>query len=162
MKTRTTSKNQILCNIPARGTARTSNFRILRKFSAPFDGQFGSGETMSELNTVVNATLLADDNQASVSAMLNAILEKPLTPMEANQAKTYMEQVASQAANDEGAEVQLFQLMEMTNQHTTYVMRVALFSNNKAIGLDVMDAENGQFFVPESCPVVELQATTLN
>ena len=124
--------------------------------------QSGSGGTMSELNTVVNATLLADDNQASVSAMLNAILEKPLTPMEANQAKTYMEQVASQAANDEGAEVQLFQLMEMKNQHTTYVMRVALFSNNKAIGLDVMDAENGQFFVPESCPVVELQATTLN
>ena len=124
--------------------------------------QLGYGGTMSELNTVVNATLLADDNQASVSAMLNAILEKPLTPMEANQAKTYMEQVASQAANDEGAEVQLFQLMEMKNQHTTYVMRVALFSNNKAIGLDVMDAENGQFFVPESCPVVELQATTLN
>lgn len=118
--------------------------------------------TMSELNTVVNATLLADDNQGSVSAMLSAILEKPLTPMEANQAKTYMEQVASQAAHDEGAEVQLFQLMEMKNQHTTYVMRVALFSNNKAIGLDVMDAENGQFFVPESCPVVELQATTLN
>ena len=117
---------------------------------------------MYELNTVVNETLLADDNQASVSAMLNAILEKPLTPMEANQAKTYMEQVASQAATDEGAEVQLFQLMEMKNQHTTYVMRVALFSNNKAIGLDVMDAENGQFFVPESCPVVELQATTLN
>ena len=74
---------------------------------------------MSELNTVVNATLLDDDNQASVSAMLNAILEKPLTPMEANQAKTYMEQVASQAANEEGAEVQLFQLMEMKNQHTT-------------------------------------------
>ena len=97
---------------------------------------------MSELNTVVNETLLADDNQASVSAMLNAILEKPLTPMEANQAKTYMEQVASQAATDEGAEVQLFQLMEMKNQHTTYVMRVALFSNNKAIGLDVMDAES--------------------
>ena len=68
---------------------------------------------MSELNTVVNETLLADDNQASVSAMLNAILEKPLTPMEANQAKTYMEQVASQAANDQGAEVQLFQLMEI-------------------------------------------------
>ena len=40
--------------------------------------------------------------------------------------------------------------------------RAVLFSNNKAIGLDVMDAENGQFFVPESCPVVELQATTLN
>ena len=120
------------------------------------------GVKMAELNNVVNATLLADNNQASVSAMLNAILEKPLTPMEANQAKSYMEQVAAQAATEEGAEVTLFQLMEMKNQHTTYVMRVALFSNNKAIGLDVMDAENGQFFVPESCPVVELQGATLN
>ena len=117
---------------------------------------------MSELNSVVNATLLADDNQASVCAMLNAILEKPLTPMEAKQAKSYMEQIAKQAASNDGAEVQLFQLMEMKNQHTTYVMRVALFSNNKAIGLDVMDAENCQFFVPESCPVIELQAATLN
>jgi hypothetical protein len=120
------------------------------------------GGEMSELNSVVNATLLADDNQASVSAMLNAILEKPLTPMEAKQAKSYMEQIATQAASNDGAEIQLFQLMEMKNQHTTYVMRVALFSNNKAIGLDVMDAENGQFFVPESCPVIELQAATLN
>ena len=117
---------------------------------------------MTELQAKVQSTLLTKDNQASVSAMLNAILEKPMTPMEAKQAKSYMENVATQAANDEGAEVQLFQLMEMKNQHTTYVMRVALFSNNKAIGLDIMDAENGQFFVPESCPVVELQATTLN
>ena len=82
--------------------------------------------------------------------------------MEAKQAKSYMEQIATQAASNDGAEVQLFQLMEMKSQHTTYVMRVALFSNNKAIGLDVMDAENGQFFVPESCPVIELQAATLN
>ena len=136
--------------------------RLVVLDSRPLQRAIWSGGTMSELNTVVNETLLADDNQASVSAMLNAILEKPLTPMEANQAKTYMEQVASQAANNEGTEVQFFQLMEMKNQHTTYVMRVALFSNNKAIGLDVMGAENGQFFVPESCPVVELQATTLN
>ena len=117
---------------------------------------------MTDLNHAVNATLLADANQASVSAMLNAILEKPLTPMEASQAKSYMEQVATQAATDEGAEVTLFQLMEMKNQYTTYVMRVALFSNNKDIGLDVMDSENGQFFVPESCPVVELESATLN
>ena len=119
-------------------------------------------KNMAELQNVVQSTLLAESNIASVSAMLDSILETPLTPMEANQAKSYMEQVATQAANDEGAEIQLFQLMEMKNQQTTYVMRVALFSNNKAIGLDVMDAENGQFFVPESCPVVELQATTLN
>jgi hypothetical protein len=117
---------------------------------------------MTDLNSVVSTTLLADHNQASVSAMLNAILNTPLTPMEASQARSYMEQIATRAANDEGAEVAFFQLMEMKNQHTTYVMRVALFSNNKAIGLDVMDAENGQFFVPENCPVVELQASTLN
>lgn len=119
-------------------------------------------KNMTELQNVVQSTLLAEGNQASVSAMLDSILETPLTPMEANQAKSYMEQVATQAANDEGAEIEFFQLMEMKNQHTTYVMRVALFSNNKAIGLDVMDAENGQFFVPESCPVVELKAPTLN
>ena len=68
---------------------------------------------MTELNTVVNTTLLADYNQATISAMLDAILAKPLTPMEAKQAKTYMEQVATQAAGEEGTEVQLFQLMEM-------------------------------------------------
>ena len=132
---------------------------------APNQRQLGpvwGHKNMTELQNVVQSTLLAEGNQASVSAMLDSILETPLTPMEANQAKSYMEQVATQAANDEGAEIQLFQLMEMKNQHTTYVMRVALFSNNKAIGLDVMDAENGQFFVPESCPVVELQAPTLN
>ena len=117
---------------------------------------------MRELQSTVQQTLLADVNQASVSALLNTILEKPMTPMEADQAKRYMEQVAAQAAVEEGAEVRLYQLMEMKNHHTTYVMRVALFSNNKAIGLDVMDAENGQFFVPESCPVVELQSTALN
>ena len=130
--------------------------------AATLGAALGGTDRMNELNAVAHSTLLAEPNQASVSAMLNAILQKPLTPMEANQAKSYMEQVATQAANDEGAEVQLFQLMEMKNHYTTYVMRVALFSNNKAIGLDVMDAENGQFFVPESCPVVELQATTLN
>ena len=109
-------------------------------------------KNMAELQNVVQSTLLAESNLASVSAMLDSILETPLTPMEANQAKSYMEQVATQAANDEGAEIQLFQLMEMKNQHTTYVMRVALFSNNKAIGLDVMDAENGQFLCPRAAP----------
>ena len=117
---------------------------------------------MTDLSAVVTTTLLAEQNKASVSAMLDTILGTPLTPMEANQAKSYMEKIAARAADDEGAKIELFQLMEMKNQHTSYVMRIALFSNNKAIGLDVMDAENGQFFVPERCPVVELQATTLN
>ena len=134
------------------------NYAPNQRLLAPMWGH----RNRTELQNVVQSALLAEGNKASVSAMLDSILETPLTPMEANQAKSYMEQVATQAANDEGAEIQLFQLMEMKNQHTTYVMRVALFSNNKAIGLDVMDAENGQFFVPESCPVVELQAPTLN
>ena len=134
------------------------NYAPDQRQRAPMWGQ----QNMTEMQNVVQSTLLAEGNQASVSAMLVSILETPLTPMEANQAKSYMEQVATQAANDDGTEIQLFQLMEMKNQHTTYVMRIALFSNNKAIGLDVMDAENGQFFVPESCPVVELQAPTLN
>ena len=59
------------------------------------------GDNMTELNSFVNTTLLADDNQASISAMLDAILAKPLTPMEAKQAKTYMEQVATQAAGED-------------------------------------------------------------
>ena len=63
---------------------------------------------MTDLNSVVSNTLLADHNQASVSAMLNAILNTPLTPMEASQARSYMEQIATRAANDEGAEVAFF------------------------------------------------------
>ena len=39
---------------------------------------------MTNLSSVVRTTLLADHNQASVSAMLNAILNTPLTPMEAS------------------------------------------------------------------------------
>ena len=61
---------------------------------------------MTDLNSVVSTTLLADHNHASVSAMLDAILRTPLTPMEASQAKSYMEQIAARAANDEGAEVE--------------------------------------------------------
>ena len=117
---------------------------------------------MKDLTSLVSNTLLADQNQASVSAMLNAILQNPLTPMEPKQAKSYMERVAEKAANQEGARVELFQLMEMKRKNSTYVLRVALFSNNKAIGLDVMDSENGQFFVPEDCPVIELCTTTIN
>ena len=41
-------------------------------------------------------------------------------------------------------------------------MRVALLSDKQAIGLDIMDAENGQFFIPEACPVCQLAAVTLN
>ena len=63
---------------------------------------------MTDLNSVVSNTLLADHNQASVSAMLNAILNTPLTPMEASQARSYMEQIATRAASDEGAEVAFF------------------------------------------------------
>ena len=79
------------------------NYAPIQRQLAPVWGH----KNMTELQNVVQSTLLAEGNQASVSAMLDSILETPLTPMEANQAKSYMEQVATQAANDEGAEIQL-------------------------------------------------------
>jgi len=50
---------------------------------------WGTSVVMTDLNSVVSTTLLADHNHASVSAMLDAILRTPLTPMEASQAKSY-------------------------------------------------------------------------
>lgn len=117
---------------------------------------------MAELDQVVQATLFADDNKPFLAEMLERALEQPLTPMEAAQAKTYMERVAQQVAEDDNAAVQLFQMVQLKSSESTYVMRVALFDNMKAMGLDLMDAENGQFFVPESCPVVSLATPAIN
>ncbi len=117
---------------------------------------------MANLDQVAQATLFADDNKAFLAEMLERALEQPLTPMEAGQAKTYMENVAQQVAADENAAIQLFQMVQLKSSESTYVMRVALFDNLKAMGLDLMDAENGQFFVPESCPVVALSAPAIN
>ena len=42
------------------------------------------------------------------------------------------------------------------------MIRVAVLTNGSAIGLDFMDMENGQFFIPEICPVIQLEVPTIN
>lgn len=117
---------------------------------------------MAELDKVAQATLFSEDNKPFLAEMLERALQQQLTPMEPAQAKTYMERVARQVAEDDNAQVQLFQMVQLKSSESTYVMRVALFDNRKAMGLDLMDAENGQFFVPESCPVVALATPSIN
>lgn len=117
---------------------------------------------MAKLDQLAHATLFAEANKKYLAQMLERTLAQPLTPMEPAQAQSYMEQVALRVAEDESASIQLFQMVQLKSTESAYVMRIALFDNMKAIGLDVMDAENGQFFVPESCPIVELLPPAIN
>jgi DNA mismatch repair ATPase MutS len=120
------------------------------------------GNSMSDLSAVANATLFHDENKDLLARMLEQALEQPLVPMEPAAAKQYMEQVAQRTASGNSTELTLFQMVQMSSSESTYVMRVALFENQQAMGLDIMDAENGQFFIPEACPVCQLAAPTLN
>lgn len=120
------------------------------------------GVSVSNLDQVASATLLTDENKSLLAQMLETALEQPLLPMEPAAAKQYMEQVAVRTASDNRTDVELFQMVEMSSSESTYVMRFALFGNLQAIGLDIMDAENGQFFIPESCPVCQLAEPTIN
>ena len=120
------------------------------------------GNSMSDLSAVANATLFDDENKDLLARMLEKALEQPLVPMEPAAAKQYMEQVAQRTASDNSTALTLFQMVQMSSSESTYVMRVALFDNQQAMGLDIMDAENGQFFIPEACPVCQLAAPTLN
>jgi len=117
---------------------------------------------MSELNQVASSTLLSPQNKNLLAQMLEKALQQPLTPMEPEAAKDYMEQVAVRTALDNGADVELFQMIKLKSSESTYLMRIALFDDHRAMGLDIMDAENGQFFIPESCPICQLAAPTLN
>ena len=82
--------------------------------------------------------------------------------MEPGQAKTYMEHTAVRMAEDVGAGIAMFQMVEIQHANTSYVTRVAVLTNGSAIGLDFMDMENGQFFIPETCPVIPLVVPTIN
>lgn len=117
---------------------------------------------MAELDQVAAVTLFSDENKELLARMLEKALQQPLVPMEPAAAKQYMEQVASRTALDNNTEIKLFQMVQLSSSEHTYVMRIALFGNQQAIGLDVMDAENGQFFIPESCPICQLAAPTVN
>jgi hypothetical protein len=112
--------------------------------------------------THVSATLMSDENKRTIEANLNAVLEQSLTPMEPAQAKVYMEHTATRMAEESGANVTMFQMVEIKHVSSTYLIRMAVLTNGSAIGLDLMDLENGQFFIPESCPVIPLEAPTIN
>ena len=117
---------------------------------------------MSDLDRVASATLFTDQNKDLLAKMLEKALLQPLVPMEPAAAQKYMERVAVRPATDNQTDIELFQTVQMSSSESTYVMRVALFGNHQAIGLDIMDAENGQFFIPESCPVCQLAEPTIN
>lgn len=120
------------------------------------------GFSVSELNKVASATLFTDENKDLLAKMLEKALLEPLVPMEPAAAQKYMEQVAVRTATDNRTDIELFQMVQLSSSESTYVMRFALFENHQAIGLDIMDAENGQFFIPESCPICQLAEPTLN
>jgi hypothetical protein len=65
-------------------------------------------------------------------------------------------------AEEAGAGVTTFQMVEVKHASTAYMIRLAVLSNGSAIGLDLMDLENGQFFIPEVCPVIPLETATVN
>ena len=110
----------------------------------------------------VSATLMADENRSAIEARLSEVLRQSLTPMEPGQAKTYMEHTAVRMAEEVGAGVTMFKMVEIKHASTAYMIRVAVLTNGSAIGLDFMDMENGQFFIPESCPVIPLKVPTIN
>ena len=110
----------------------------------------------------VSATLMADENRSAIESYLSSVLEQCLTPMEPSQAKTYMEHTAIRMAEEAGANVTKFQMVQMKYANSAYMIRVALLTNGSAIGLDFMDMENGQFFIPETCPVIPLDLPTIN
>jgi hypothetical protein len=120
------------------------------------------GLSVSDLNNVASATLFTDENKDLLAKMLEKALLEPLVPMEPAAAQKYMEQVAVRTASDNRTDIELFQMVQMSSSESTYVMRFALFENHQAIGLDIMDAENGQFFIPESCPICQLSQPTIN
>lgn len=117
---------------------------------------------MTDLNEVASATLFSDQNKQLLAQMLDAALQQPMTPMEPDAAKHYMEQTALRTAESDGSSLKLFQMVQLKSSESTYLMRIALFADDRAMGLDIMDLETGQFFIPEACPVVRLAPELLN
>ena len=117
---------------------------------------------MSTNRSYVSATLTADENKAAIEAHLHEILERSLTPMEPSQAKVYMEHTAVRMAEEAGAGVTTLRMGWVKHASTAYMIRLAVLTNGSVIGLDLMDMENGQFFIPEVCPVIPLETPTVN
>ena len=136
--------------------------RLDATLAAAFGSRFQRGNAMNTDRAFVSATLMADENRSAIEARLSDVLQQSLTPMEPGQAKTYMEHTAVRMAEEAGAGVTMFQMVEIKHANTAYMIRVAVLTNGSAIGLDFMDMENGQFFIPETCPVIPLEVPTIN
>ena len=132
------------------------------RLAAASRGSFNWGLSMNTDRAFVSATLMADENRSTIETRLSTLLEHSLTPMEPGQAKTYMEHTAVRMAEEAGAGVTMFQMVEIKNANSAYLIRVAVLTNGSAIGLDLMDLENGQYFIPETCPVIPLEVPTIN
>ena len=117
---------------------------------------------MNANRSYVSAALTAKENKRAIESHLHEVLEQSLTPMEPGQAKVYMEHTAVRLAEEVGAGVTAFQMVEVKHASTAYMIRLAVLTNGSAIGLDLMDMENGQYFIPEVCPVIPLETPTVN
>jgi hypothetical protein len=132
------------------------------RLAAALRGSSNWGLHMNTDRAFVSATLMADENRSVIETRLSTLLEHSLTPMEPGQAKTYMEHTAVRMAEEAGAGVTMFQMVEIKNANSAYLIRVAVLTNGSAIGLDLMDLENGQYFIPETCPIIPLEVPTIN
>ena len=132
------------------------------KLAAAFESLPPRRNALNTDRAFVSATLMAEENRSAIELHLSEVLKQSLTPMEPGQAKTYMEHTAVRMAEEAGAGVTMFQMVEIKQAHTAYMIRVAVLTNGSAIGLDFMDMENGQFFIPETCPVIPLEVPIIN
>ena len=82
----------------------------------------------------MSATLTADENKVAIEAHLHEILERSLTPMEPGQAKVYMEHTAVRMAEEAGAGVTTFQMVEV--KHGTRMIRLAVLTAAVPLGVD--------------------------
>lgn len=136
--------------------------RLDATLAAAFGSRSHGGNAMNTDRAFVSATLMADENRSAIETRLNDVLQQSLTPMEPGHAKTYMEHIAVRMAEEAGAGVTMFQMVEIEHANTAYMIRIAVLTNGSAIGLDFMDLENGQFFIPETCPVIPIEIPTIN
>ena len=108
----------------------------------------------------ISATPMADENRSANEARLSDVLQQSLTPMEPGQAKTYMEHTAVRMAEEAGAGVTMFQMVEIKHANTHMTER--LHDQRQRHWFGLADMENGQFFIPETCPVTPLEVPTIN
>ena len=71
-----------------------------------------------------------------------------------------MEHTAVRMAEEAGAGVTMFQMVEIKHANTAYMIRVAVLTNGSAIGLT--HGHGKRPAIPETCPVIPLEVPTIN